>query len=158
DQSPTAGGFHQSFLRSGHVFDTGCFTYLRKDGAASLPGLFPSHFAPADNVRTSVVLGGAIHPFPLPFRALWNRLGLAQKLLFVPHSVASRWYFHARLARSGTLDDWLCSRLGPWLYEASGLRVYLPKVLGIDPTQTDANFARKRLQFIEDGVRYRHVI
>jgi protoporphyrinogen oxidase len=155
DRAAQPGGLHQSFQRLGHTFDTGLFLYSRGPGPMSLPGLFPTLFAPVANLRNGVLFHGRCHAFPLPARAILGVMPIGRRLLFLPHFLISRIVFRASLRRSGSLEDWLRSRLGGWAYEYSGLNQYMVKLLGMTADEVDLAFAEKRLQGLNDELSWR---
>lgn len=145
---PDSGGTHRAHAIGPYTFDVGSIFY---EEAARLFDLAPGlrEMAPmVRRIQRRVGPQGKLMQYPIEPRDLlrWPRRQLARAVWDMLRS-------RLLLKRDGTLETVCLQRLGPTIFEGTGLKSYITRFHHVSPKVLDEEFFYSRMGFIEKATR-----
>jgi len=154
DEYSHLGGNHLDWSSNGYTFDVGSLIF--QDDSPLLehfPGLLP-HYVPVQPEWARLNPQGRITKYPVSIRDDILAGGPLVTARILASAIYSRLFQRRVLCAEEFARYWI----GAYLLKRSGLKTYMRRFYGIDPSEIDIDLARKRMLWISENASVRGIL
>jgi protoporphyrinogen oxidase len=144
------GGLHQDVILDGIHYDIGAFFFSTHHELVNIFPELKDILVKVDEYKTlSLTNNNTLDIYPPTASRYIKDYGIVRSALDLLGLVGNRIKFSLKGKKLESVDDSACYLMGPF-YERMGLKNYITRLYGIDPSEVSLEFSTKRLQYLHE--------
>lgn len=154
EKNTEPGGLLRSFCLHGHWVDYGTF-FFNDEFYPNLISTFPALFKAVDSYKHRVWYGSnQCGSYPIDLRVVFSRFSAVDWIrFFIKFPILFILKYSNVREAAGNAEEWLVQRITREFYRHSGLRIYIKKLEGLEPSQISTLFGRERLFRVDEYLK-----